>query len=399
MGICLIVKSGGGVDTSNATATADKILSGYTVYSNDNKITGTINNVGNQNITDTTWGQAGRTKYWGWPGGTIYIWGGWHDGTSGVDAWSLASQTGGCDIPGTDSCLKGYSYWNDGVKYDGTMPAIGTQNWAIGANGSQTISWGWHSGSGTVKQSLNVDTGEWWPTPTTSQQQLCWSGWYYSKNRGCWGDGNLTAGNIKKGISIFGVAGSCTTNYYLIKNGQLQVSNVTYDTVDSVQGNTPHYDSSLGAFVVYGTEWSSSGQSHLETCFPVFNDVQYPIVTNDTTQIGVVWMDFMIPSATQWASGSHPHVEVRCIRSNWLRYVYNRLSDYSGFTDAGNAVSGTRYKRPFKHFYLNNSKSRTSSDSIRIVSDFGRSACGPSKIVRSTYIYNIWVDTATTLTA
>ena len=208
MGICLIVKSGGGVDTSNATVTADKILSGYTVYVNDSKITGTMVNVGNQNITDTTWGQAGRTKYWGWPGGTIYIWGGWHDGTSGVDAWSLASQTGGCDIPGTDSCLKGYSYWNTGIKYDGTMPAIGTQNWTIGANGSQTIGWGWHSGSGTVKQSIGVDTGEWGPTPTTSQTQLCWSGWYYSKNRWCWGNGNLVAGNIKSGVSIFGVTGS-----------------------------------------------------------------------------------------------------------------------------------------------------------------------------------------------
>ena len=52
MGTCLIIKSGGGTDTSNATATADKILSGYTIYSNDNKITGTMTDIGNQNVSD-----------------------------------------------------------------------------------------------------------------------------------------------------------------------------------------------------------------------------------------------------------------------------------------------------------------------------------------------------------
>ena len=53
--------------------------------------------------------------------------------------------------------------------------------------------------------------------------QLCWSGYYYSKNRGCYGNGNLVAGNIKKGISIFGVTGTYYVDpvKWVVQNGAL----------------------------------------------------------------------------------------------------------------------------------------------------------------------------------
>ena len=209
MGTCLIIKSGGGTDTSNATATADKVLSGYTIYSNDNKMTGTMTNVGTQTASGLN------------AGGNATIKAGWHDGNGTITANTLSSQTQ-CDIPDASWCLSGYSCWKNGSKYDGLMVNRGTKKWSLSANGSQTIEGGWHNGSGTVSQSISVDTGEWGPTPTTTNQQLCWQGWYYSKNRWCWGNGNLVAGNIKSGVSIFGVWGNYVeTKRYLIQNGSL----------------------------------------------------------------------------------------------------------------------------------------------------------------------------------
>ena len=204
MGICLIIKSGGGTDTSNATATADKILSGYTIYSNDDKVTGSMFNVANQANIDLT---DPNGYHWLTPGTVIHAWNGWHDGTCELIAQSLESQTQ-CDIPNQWWCLTGYSYWANGSKYDGAMINRGAKTWTLGANAEQKIEDGWHDGNGYVNQSIPVDTGEWGPNPTTTNQQLCWQGWYYSKNRWCWGNGNLTSGNIKSGVSIFGVSGS-----------------------------------------------------------------------------------------------------------------------------------------------------------------------------------------------
>ena len=240
MGICLIVKSGGGTDTSNANVTADKILSGYTVYSNDNKITGTMKNIGNQNRIDTKWGTADSDYYKTWCGVTNWIWEGWHDGTSGFNVGTLAEHTWDCDIPDTSWCLSGYTYWRNGVKYTGVMSIQGKKEWTLGANGSQAINNGWHDGNGTVKQSISVDSGEWGPTPTTTNQQLCWQGWYYSKNRWCWGNGNLVAGNIKKGVSIFGVTGNYVeTTRWLIQNGSYTSSLISlYAGTGSIPGTT-----------------------------------------------------------------------------------------------------------------------------------------------------------------
>lgn len=222
MGICLIVKSGGGVDTSAATATADKILSGYTIYANDNKITGSIGNVGNQNRRDAQWGTANSDYYKAWCGGTVWIWEGWHDGTSGVNAAPISEHTWDCDIPNEWYCLWGYTYWANGVQYSGKMSVRGKKSWSIGANGTQTIEDGWHDGNGTVSQSIPVDATEWGSGGATSDIQLCWPGWYYSQNRWCYGSGDLVPWNIRNGVCIYGVWGTWqTTARWLIENGNL----------------------------------------------------------------------------------------------------------------------------------------------------------------------------------
>ena len=236
MGICLIIKSGSGIDTSNATATADKILSGYTVYVNDNKVTGSMFNVANQCKTDTTWGNTSGT-YTFVPGTVGGVWGGYHDGTCVMQAATLASQTD-CDIPNQWWCLTGYSYWAKGVKYDGAMVVRGTKTWTIGANGTQTIEEGWHDGNGYVNQNIPIDSGEWGPTPTTTNQQLCRPGWYYSANRWCWGNANLIASNIKSGVSIFGVTGNYVeTKRYLIQNGAY--TSIAKTHLFTATGSTP----------------------------------------------------------------------------------------------------------------------------------------------------------------
>ena len=257
MGICLIVKSGGGIDTSSATATADKILSGYTIYSNDNKITGTMSNIGTQTALDLNAGKSTAINA------------GWHNGSGTVTANSLSNQTS-ADIPDASWCLSGYTYWKNGSKGTGIMVNRGTKTWTIGANGTQTIEDGWHNGSGTVKQSISVDNGEWGPTPTTTNQQLCWQGWYYSKNRWCWGNGNLVAGNIKKGVSIFGVAGNYVEpRRYIIKNGAL-CSGIQYRTLwyssDSSDDGTDSWRHTSFSSTITASKLSSDNSYIMLTC-------------------------------------------------------------------------------------------------------------------------------------
>ena len=218
MGTCLIIKSGGGTDTSNATATADKILSGYTIYSNDDKITGSMFNVGNQCKTDTTWGNTSGT-YTFVPGTVGGVWGGYHDGTCVMQAAALESQTQ-CDIPNQWWCLTGYSYWANGSKYDGAMVNRGAKTWSIGANGSQTIEDGWHDGNGYVNQSIPIDDTEWGSGGATTDIKICWEGFYYTKNRWCYGAGTLVPWNIKSGVTIYGVSGTYyETARWIIQNG------------------------------------------------------------------------------------------------------------------------------------------------------------------------------------
>lgn len=194
MGECLIIRSGGGTDTSNANATAAQVLSGYTCYVKDTKITGTMTNRGtvNQSLN---------------PGRSYTIPVGYHSGSGKVTVSSLSANTSGTANAGR--ILSGRTAWVGGSRLTGTMTNRGAVSQKLAANGSYTIPAGWHNGSGKVNQSLTTQ-GAKSVTPKTTNQTACSANRWTTGTITIVGSSNLTARNIKNGVWIFGVKGTFT---------------------------------------------------------------------------------------------------------------------------------------------------------------------------------------------
>lgn len=193
MGECLIIRSGGGTDTSGATATASVVLAGYTCYVNDNKITGsmpaqTLNRTLNA-------------------GGSVTIPAGYYNGSSVISTSTLAGETAA--NAASSHILSGYNAWVNGSNTWGNMPNRGNIYHSLPANGSYTIPAGWHAGGGVVNQSLAFHWGGTY-TPNTANQVICWANWYAAGNIVVLGSSNLVSWNIKNGVWIFGVLGNFT---------------------------------------------------------------------------------------------------------------------------------------------------------------------------------------------
>lgn len=146
--------------TADATANAADILSGRTAYAKGRKVAGAIINRGGVTAEIAA-------------GESYNVPSGFHDGTGSVAAKPLASQTV-ADAAASD-IDSGKTAWVNGAKVTGTVTTAasltgtpGTADKTLGTNVHVT-------GAITVK-----------------------------------GDANLAAGNIKSGVSIFGVAGSYT---------------------------------------------------------------------------------------------------------------------------------------------------------------------------------------------
>ena len=194
MGVCLIIRTSGGTDTSGATATAARVLSGYTCYVNDVKITGTMANQGTKTASLNA-------------GGSYTIPAGYHSGSGKVTANALSGQTSGTATAAR--ILSGRTAWVNGSKLTGTMTNRGAISQKLAANGSYTVPAGWHNGSGKVTQSLTTQ-GAKNVTPKTTNQTACAASRWTTGSIVILGSSALVAGNIKKGVKIFNVTGTFT---------------------------------------------------------------------------------------------------------------------------------------------------------------------------------------------
>ena len=194
MGECLIIRGGGGTDTSDATATASVVLSGYTCYVNDQLIAGSM-------PVQTLNQKLGA-------GGSVTIPAGYYDGSSSVISTSTLAEETAANAA-SSHILSGYNGWVNGGLVQGSMANWGNTGATLAANGVYWIPAGWHAGAGVVNQSLAIHWGGTY-TPNTGNQVMCWAGWYTGGNIVVLGSSALVSGNIKNGVWIFGVLGNFT---------------------------------------------------------------------------------------------------------------------------------------------------------------------------------------------
>lgn len=185
-----IPKVGGGtavfMDTSDATlASGGSMLSGNTAYANGTKYTGSIATKTGTDISAS--------------GDTVTVPAGYY-ASQQTKAVASGSATGPSTVSGTSATVSTGTNTLTLSKTISVTPTVTAGYVASGTAGNASVSL---TASVTTKAAATI-------TPTTSNQEIA-AGTYLTGKQTISGDANLTSGNIKSGVSIFGVAGSLTS--------------------------------------------------------------------------------------------------------------------------------------------------------------------------------------------
>lgn len=153
--------------------------------------------------------------------------------------------------------LSGYSFSSAALSNaSGSMPDRGAWDATLAINGNITIPAGYHNGAGRVSQSI-ATKGATTITPRAAQQTAVDAGTYCSGNIIVAGNGNFVAGNIKKGVNIWGVVGTfegwvptpqdwyyngvntygvdCNSAYFRFENTRIYCFSTSSSRVNSIQ--------------------------------------------------------------------------------------------------------------------------------------------------------------------
>ena len=185
-----IPKSGGGTaafyDTSDATLdSGGKMLSGNTAYADGTKYTGTIVTKTGADISAS--------------GDTVTVPAGYY-ATQQTKSVGAGSATAPATISGTSATVSTGTNTITLSKTVSVTPVVTAGYVSTGTAGNSSVSL---TASVTTKGADTI-------TPSTSNQTIA-SGTYLTGTQTISGDANLVSGNIKSGVSIFGVSGSLTS--------------------------------------------------------------------------------------------------------------------------------------------------------------------------------------------
>lgn len=185
-----IPKSGSGTasfyDTSDATLdSGGKMLSGNTAYANGTKYTGSIATKTGSDLSAS--------------GDTVTVPAGYYASQT-TKAVGAGSATAPATISGTSASVSTGTNTLTLSKTISVTPSVTAGYVASGTAGNSSVSL---TASVTTKAAATI-------TPGTSNQEIA-AGTYLTGKQTISGDANLVAGNIKSGVSIFGVSGSLTS--------------------------------------------------------------------------------------------------------------------------------------------------------------------------------------------
>lgn len=215
----------GGIDTSDATATASDMVDGTTAYVNGEKITGTAKNV-----------KSGSSNGW-----------------SSVPAPTVNSSTGniGFSIKVNEPNNSGVLWQNGSYVFIRTPPSnFGDATAEDVAEGKTFTSSAGLKVTGTAKASVPTFQAK-TATPSAAEQTVTPdSGYDGLSSVTVEGDANLVPGNIKSGVSIFGVIGTYEGSGG--SGGGIQAQHIT-------SGNETITISGTGTVKVWGYGHKSGG--------------------------------------------------------------------------------------------------------------------------------------------